>query len=234
MNLKRPGCILRVLLAASGDLFPLNKTLPSKTCIRTREGDERIVDPTPIYNGTLRSECCSLMSLKLLQSRFSESSAYKDACMLGAIWLRQRGFGSSIIRGGFGQFEWSSMISLLMRMGGLGGRPLVSTGYNSHQLVKATLQILSTTDLVADPMILQPNGYKHVKTDRPVLFDGARGLNILYKMSAWSYKRVSFASSRPARVSAQSSVDPARSAHLAQNACLSYRRPFHGFIHQQG
>ncbi|KAL8874125.1 MAG: hypothetical protein Q9174_000495 [Haloplaca sp. 1 TL-2023] len=57
-------------------------------------------------------------------------------------------------------------------------------------LFKATLQVLSTLDLIADPMILQANRYKHVKTDSPVLFDGARGLNILYKMSAWSYQRI--------------------------------------------
>lgn len=184
-------CVIRVILAASGELFPLEKTQPTKTCIRNRGADVRVADPTPMHNATLRSECCSLASLKQLHRSLVQSPAFRDACMLGAVWLRQRGLGSSITSGGFGQFEWSSTISILMRTGGPADRPAMSTGYSSYQLFKATLQFLSTADLISKPLVLQSTNFRVMNNDGPVLFDGARGLNILFKMSAWSYRRVS-------------------------------------------
>lgn len=147
-------------------------------------------DPSLTYNATLRSECCSLLSLKYLNESVVQSDAFRDACMLGAVWLRQRGFGSSMTKGGFGQFEWASVISLLMRGGGRAARSVLLSGYSSYQLFKATLQFLATTDLSASPILLQSSDFQQVPSDNPVFFDGSRGLNLLFKMSPWSYKMV--------------------------------------------
>ncbi|KAL8705543.1 MAG: hypothetical protein Q9201_001360 [Fulgogasparrea decipioides] len=186
----QPQCTIRVILAASGDLFPLEKTLPDKTCIRSLAADGQPNEPSPTYNATLRSECCSLASLKQLHKSLVQSSAFQDASMLGTVWLHQRGLGSAIGKGGFGQFEWVSIMSTLLRGGGPAGRPVLSSGYSSYQLFKATLQYLSTTDLITKPMIIQPTSFKLMHTGRPVFFDGARGLNLLFKMSSWSYRRL--------------------------------------------
>ncbi|KAL8771757.1 MAG: hypothetical protein Q9209_002948 [Squamulea sp. 1 TL-2023] len=90
--------------------------------------------------------------------------------------------------GGFGQFEWATLISLLMRDGGRTGRPILSIGHSSYQLFKAILQFLSSTDLISTPMLVQTNNFKLTHSENPILFDGSRGLNILYKMSRWSYR----------------------------------------------
>ncbi|KAL8837369.1 MAG: hypothetical protein Q9170_002540 [Blastenia crenularia] len=175
---------IRILLAASGDLFPLDKTLPAKACLRhsTLKGEDN--HPSPMYNAILRSECCSLLSCEL----FSQSDACRDVFMLGAVWLRQRGFSSSIAEGGFGQFEWASVVSMLTRGGGQAGRPILSSGYSSYQLFKVTLQYLANTDLTSSPALFQSTNVQLVNTGRPVFFDGVRGLNLLFKMSPWSYQ----------------------------------------------
>ncbi|KAI4174821.1 MAG: hypothetical protein LQ343_002059 [Gyalolechia ehrenbergii] len=179
---------IRILLAASSDLFPAMKTLPSKACIRQSALDVEETISSTVYNATLRSECCSILSLQQLNESVGQSDAFRDACMLGAIWLRQRGFGSSITRGGFGQFEWASVVASLMRGGGPAGRPLLSRSYSSHQLLKATLHFLSANDLVASPVLLQSSSSQLGPNNGPVFFDGSRGLNLLFKMSPWSYK----------------------------------------------
>ncbi|KAL8735661.1 MAG: hypothetical protein Q9166_000830 [cf. Caloplaca sp. 2 TL-2023] len=167
----RSSWTIRILLATKGDLFPLEKTLPTKSCTRHNIADSQGDHPTPLYNATLRVR----------------SSAFQDACMLGAVWLRQRGFGSSMSAGGFGQFEWATLMSILMQEGGRAGRPALLTGYSSYQLFKATLQFLSTTDLISSPVVVQSTNFKVAHTS-PMLFDGSRGLNVLFKMSRWSYQ----------------------------------------------
>ncbi|KAL8944818.1 MAG: hypothetical protein Q9216_000240 [Gyalolechia sp. 2 TL-2023] len=178
---------IRILLAASSDLFPTTKTLLNKACIRLSDPDVQDMVSTPVYNATIRSECCSMLSLKQLNELASRSAAFRDACMLGAVWLRQRRFGSSITHGGFGQFEWASVIASLMR-GGAAGRPGLSSNYSSLQLLKAALQFLSTKDLVASPVLLHSSSYQPDHNSDPVFFDGSKGLNLLFKMSSWSYK----------------------------------------------
>lgn len=159
---------IRILLAAPSDLFPVDKTLPTRSCIRKSVADSPEEAPSPTYNAVLRSECCSLLFLELLDRSIGQSDAFGDACMLGAVWLRQRGIGSSIRKGGFGQFEWASIISMLMRGGGRAGRPVLSAGYSSYQLFKATLQFLATTDLITSPIMLSSANLKLARTDRPV------------------------------------------------------------------
>ncbi|KAL9026996.1 MAG: hypothetical protein Q9196_004421 [Gyalolechia fulgens] len=195
---------IRILLAASSDLFPVTQTLPSKACTRRSAPDVQDTVSSTVYNATLRSECCSLLSLKQLDESVAQSDAFRDACILGAIWLRQRGFGSSITQGGFGQFEWASVIASLMRSGGPAGPPVLSRSYSSHQLLKATLQFLSAYDLVASPIVLQSLGYQIVPDTGPVFFDGSRGLNLLFKMSQWSYKTLR----HEARISFRAMCDP--------------------------
>lgn len=207
---------IRILLAAPSDLFPVDKTLPTRGCIRRFVADGPGEAPSPMYNAVLRSECCSLALLSLLNQSIGQSDAFRDACMLGAVWLRQRGIGSSIRKGGFGQFEWASIISLLMR-GGRADGPVLSTGYSSYQLFKATLQFLATTDMITSPFLLSSANLKLGRTDRPVFFDGSRGLNLLFKMSPWSYKMVRsllVAKNQPG----SQAIAPARSQKFAQDS----------------
>lgn len=178
---------IRIILAADGDLFPVSKTLPDKSCVRSPAsgasspaGGSNM--PTPFYNASLRSESSSLAYLKCLHACTMQSDGFSDACQLGSVWLRQRGLGRD-----FGSFEWASTMALLIQGGGTKGKPILSRRYDSYQFFKATLQYLSLRDLVASPVFVHSDNITVVNHDRPMLFDGKRGMNILFKMTPWSY-----------------------------------------------
>ncbi|KAM0798745.1 pre-rRNA processing protein-like protein Utp22 [Usnea florida] len=178
---------IRVILAADVDLFPISRTLPDKSCIRSAAGGVSIqngsfVTPTPFYNASLRSECSSLAYLKYLHTSSLHSDGFSEACQLGSLWLRQRGLDQ-----GFGPFEWACTMALLMQGGGTKGRPVLSLGYDSYQLFKAMLQYLSLRDMIANPVLVRSANITLFDHDRPMLFDGERGMNILFKMTPWSY-----------------------------------------------
>lgn len=78
-------------------------------------------------------------------------------------------------------------MALLMQGGGTKGKPVLSPGYDSLQIFKAMLQYLSLRDLVASPVFVHADNITLLDHDRPMLFDGKRGMNILFKMTPWSY-----------------------------------------------
>ncbi|KAF2199765.1 Nrap protein [Delitschia confertaspora ATCC 74209] len=188
-------CRIQILLAAPDKTFPDNKLRPNSNCVRPKVSEEEStkekVSPTPFYNATVQSDSSVTAYLKLLHSSSSNCDSYKDACILGRVWLRQRGFSSRLRKGGFGNFEWAAMIALLLQSNhGAGPSPL-SPGYSSYQLFKATLQFLANKDLLKTPYLFQASDVQAPKHDSaPFFFDGPRNLNILYKMTPWSYARL--------------------------------------------
>lgn len=171
-------------------MFNLAKLLPTKNAIRIQHGSTEktvVQPPTPFYNSTLASDVSVSSYLKLQHIASKQSDAFRDACILGRIWLRQRGFGSSIQQGGFGNFEWSTLTALLLKGGGPKGRNVLSPGYSSYQLFKAVVQFLATTDMVGSPVIYDATGVVIPKSHNPTFYDGPRGVNVLFKMSPWSY-----------------------------------------------
>ncbi|KAK8236122.1 Nrap protein [Phyllosticta capitalensis] len=182
---------IHIIPAVPDGVFPEDKTLPEKNCVRPKQTgeDAPILKPTPFYNASLRADCQTTAYLKLLHGALSKSEAFKDACLLGRTWLRQRGFGSRIRNGGFGNFEWASIMALLMEGGGPAGRPLFAAGYSSYQLFKGMLQFLASRDLTEQPQLYEAQGISIPKEDAvPTFFDGPRSLNVLYKMTPWAYR----------------------------------------------
>lgn len=178
-------------MAAPENLFPLAKTMPARCCIRTRANDgarsEVASYETPFYNASLRSECSSLAYLKLLHSIAAEADGFKEACVLGGVWLRQRNLSTDLSGGGFGSFEWACMMALLLQGGGTKGRPILSKGYSGYHMFKVTLHFLAQVDLITSPLCVRGQSVQFSRQNAPVLFDGAHGLNILFKMTPWSY-----------------------------------------------
>ncbi|PYI26556.1 Nrap protein [Aspergillus indologenus CBS 114.80] len=177
---------IRVITAIEESLFPVSRTIPTRNNIRQGPADSFISEgATPVYNASLRSEATVALYHKYIYSNIRRCESFKDACILGRAWLQQRGFGSSYRSGGLGGFEWTALMSLLLDGGGPNGKPVLLKSYSSYQLFKATLQFLAGRDLT-NPLALFtadlsfPGG-------SPVLYDGKRGLNILYKMTLWSY-----------------------------------------------
>lgn len=192
-DLAKSRCIIRIVTAIPEDLFPISKTWPDKTCIRLNKSrdDSSPIIPTPFYNATLRVESSVGAYHKLFYQASTLCESFNDVCLLGRVWLRQRGLGKSIARGGFGPFEWAAICAGLLQGGGAHGKPVLAPGYSSYQLFKATLQFLAARDMATIPFLTHSDDLKLQKSDVPVFFDGLRGTNILYKMTPWSYSIVS-------------------------------------------
>lgn len=181
---------IRIIPASPTAFFAESKLRPEKNAIRPKERpevDSTSLQPTPFYNASLRSDSNYETYLKLLHSSTNLSSGFKDSCILGRIWLRQRGFGSSLAQGGFGHFEWSALTALLLKGGGPKGHNILSPGYSSYQMFKAFLQFLSSNDLASKPFLFEAKGVEISRSGLPMFYDGPRGQNILYKMTPWSY-----------------------------------------------
>lgn len=182
---------INIVPAVAPDVFPAEKLALDRNCVRSAETADgtAVQAPTPFYNSTLRSNMLVTPYLKLLHKAATSCSAFRDACLLGSSWLRQRGFGSNIAMGGFGNFEWSALMAALLSGGGPGGKPILSGGYSSYQLLKATLQLLAIKDLSRQPFTIGTStSTPKLQDGSPVVWDEDRQHNILYKMTPWSYK----------------------------------------------
>jgi U3 small nucleolar RNA-associated protein 22 len=184
------GYEIRIIPAASPNVFTEIKLRPGKNSIRPKEGTQSETtapSPTPFYNASLRADCNFESYLKVLHSALKRSTAFKEACILGRIWLRQRGFGSALSKGGFGHFEWAAMTALLLNGGGPKGSSVLSPGYSSYQMFKAIIQYLATTNLTDKPLVYETTDFTIQNSKVPLVYDGSRGQSLLYKMTPWSY-----------------------------------------------
>lgn len=182
---------IHILPVAPEGFFKDTKLRPEKNAIRPKDAPSEEapsnLPPTPFYNATLQSDCTTGKYNTLFYQASNKASGFQEACILGRIWLRQRGFGSSLSKGGFGHFEWAALTALLLLGGDSKGRPVLLLGYSSYQLFKAIVKYLAVTDLAANPVVYQASEIHLEENYHPVFYDGPRGLNILFKMSACSY-----------------------------------------------
>lgn len=178
---------IRILTAIEPTLFPITRTQPAKCNIRqgSSTDNSEVGEPTPFYNASLRSEATVSLYHKHLHQASQKCEAFRDACILGRTWLQQRGFHSPFQNGGFGGFEWAALVSLLFEGGGPTGQPILMRSYSSYQIFKAIIQFLAGRDLTT-PLLFSATDIS-APDNGPVLYDGRRGLNILYKMTPWSY-----------------------------------------------
>ncbi|GAB7361344.1 hypothetical protein MBLNU230_g1400t1 [Neophaeotheca triangularis] len=185
-----PKWQINIILSVGSDVFSPEKLQPHKNCVRESDQSAEDQSPTPRYNASLRSDMLVASYLKLLHATANSCSAFRDVCLLGSTWLRQRGFGANIPTGGFGNFEWSALIAILLQSGGPGGKPMLSEGYSSYQLFKANLQLLASKDLSKQAFIVggEESTIKPLGDGFPIVWDGARQHNLLFKMTPSSYR----------------------------------------------
>lgn len=185
----QPSFHVRVVPCAAEGLFPKRKLLPTSSCIRAgKDAESHTHAPTPFYNSTLKAESCYMAYLKVIRQAEKACSSFKDACILGRIWLQQRGFSGSLPRGGFGHFEWAVLTALLLQGGGRKGVAALSPSLSSTQIFKAIVQYLAAVDFSKKPLILgrSTEGLEAANENGPVIFDALRQLNVAYKMSSSS------------------------------------------------
>lgn len=168
---------IRVIPCAPEDLFPASKLSPASNTTKDSTA------PTPYYNSTLRAESLYSSYLKLLNSTAKSCGGFKDACILGRIWLQQRGLGEA----GFSHFEWAVLVALLLQGGGRKGDAILSSSMNATQIFKATIQYLALTNFQKKTVVIGSKAsVEGLKQGGPVLYDAAREHNILFRVSAWS------------------------------------------------
>ncbi|KAL2261289.1 hypothetical protein VTK26DRAFT_4480 [Humicola hyalothermophila] len=181
---------IRIIPCAPDSFFPKAKLNLGASLIRKgREEDGNGPSrPSPFYNSTLVAEASFLPYLRLLRQTEKKCAAFKNACMLGRIWLQQRGFGGDVSQGGFGHFEWAVLLALLLQGGESKGHAALSASLSSTQLFKALIQFLSVTNFAEKPCVFGPGKSElegHIDFG-PIIWDSARQLNIAFKMGPWS------------------------------------------------
>ncbi|KAK4653653.1 U3 snoRNP protein [Podospora pseudocomata] len=181
---------IRIIPCAPEGFFPKGKLhLGASLVRRGRDTEsETPAHPTAFYNSTVAAEGSFLSYLKLLRQTEKKCAAFKKACILGRTWLQQRGFGGDISKGGFGHFEWSVLLALLLQGGQRMGHAALSTSLSATQLFKAQVQFLSVMNFSEKPCVLGAENVdleEHIESG-PILYDYSRGLNVAFKMGHWS------------------------------------------------
>ena len=184
---------IRIIPTLPKDILPAARLLPHIKNVRSRvtHSSDLAKDPpaSALYNASIQSDISLDSFNELLTGTTKRVPGFRSACLLGRIWLRQRGFSGHIARGGFGSFEWSAILANLLSEKGPGGRRMLSTEFDGLQLFRCTLQFLARKDLVKQQMFTDTKDAPF-PLDRiaPTFFDTPRNINILYKMSTWSYQ----------------------------------------------
>ncbi|KAI4597846.1 hypothetical protein KJ359_004123 [Pestalotiopsis sp. 9143b] len=172
---------IRIIPCADADVFPSSKLLPASNTLKDS------TTPTPFYNSTLRAESLFLSYLQLVNGAAKSCGSFKEACMLGRLWLQQRGLDSTLSGGGFGHFEWAVLTALLLKSGGRKGEPVLSSSLNASQMFKAVIQYLAGTNFQKKPIVIGSLASADgIRQAGPILYDAAREHNLLFKMTPWS------------------------------------------------
>ncbi|PRT54383.1 U3 small nucleolar RNA-associated protein 22 [Wickerhamiella sorbophila] len=131
---------IMIHLGVEEELFPTRKLAADRNCVRDTEG------PTPIYNSAILADVYHSQILRLLHTASTYSAAFTDACKLGRLWLRQRGYSADPAFGGFGHLQFALLMAGLLS-GGPAGKRVLLQGYSSYQLFKGTVLFLADKEL---------------------------------------------------------------------------------------
>ncbi|KAJ9091534.1 hypothetical protein QFC19_009079 [Naganishia cerealis] len=192
------GFYINILVGFPFGIFDSKKLSHDRNCIRVQSDDE--LPPTPLYNSSILSMTAYDHYLKYLYTNKKAAEAFKDACILGRLWLSQRGMSSALSDGGFGHFEFAVLMAALLTGGGTNGNKILLQGFSSYQLFKGTINYLASMDLSKGYLSFSSavdggSSSKYVadsEYDYPAIVDRYLKLNILWKMTQSSYERLQF------------------------------------------
>ncbi|KAK9241016.1 Nrap protein [Lipomyces kononenkoae] len=189
----RAKCYIRIIPGIDQDVFTLTKLSPARNCVRYNQNPAESLNVTPYYNSSILSDTYFFASTVFLHKASKSCDHFKDAMKLGDIWLRQRGFDSSVAGGGFGPWELGLLMATLLQGGGARGSRILSKGFSNYQLFKATLKYISSNDFTESPVSIstEPLAFEMgVFGGGPVLVNNDINFNVLYRMSVSSYRRL--------------------------------------------
>lgn len=143
MSFSKCKCNIRIIPSIEADTFPLGRLAPGRNNIRSSEADDT---PTPLYNNSLLQDTAHVAHLSFIYKHLKSCAGFRDACLMGNVWLNQRGFSSKEGQGGTGHFFFAMLLSLLLESGGSKGKSRLGHGYSSYQLFKGVIDYLATHD----------------------------------------------------------------------------------------
>ena len=190
-----------VIIGFPFKFFDSKKLLPMRNCIRiAREDTTSELPPTPFYNFSVLSASAYEPYLRYHYKTKKQTEFFKEASILGRLWLQQRGFSSNSSQGGglsgFGVFEFNTLMAALLNGGGSEGNKILFHGFSSYQLFKGVIKYLATMDLCTSGHLEFHSDitYTHGLTryipegfQTPTIFDKSTKINILTKLSPDSY-----------------------------------------------
>lgn len=187
---------LQILVALPEGVFDYKKLGADKNSVRVQkspnaDADSVVAPATPLYNHAILTDATYLPYNEFLHRSAADCEAFKDACLLGKLWLYQRGFSSPASSGGFGHFEWAMTAAVLLN-GARSDTHTLMKGYSSYQIFKGILQFFATVDLIENEVTFSVSEGHHSKfqkhhTDGPTITDRDYSLNILANMTKSNY-----------------------------------------------
>ncbi|KAK6514167.1 hypothetical protein TWF506_008578 [Arthrobotrys conoides] len=159
-------CKIRLIPAISLSIFPLDKLSPN-TCRADRQNDV----PTPMYNSSIIDDAYHLVALDALQKYAVSNEGFKEALILGRVWLFRLGFSSHLLDGGFGEKEWALLQCHLVETATTPSR--YSTSADAFQTFKSVLNLIANTSI-------------HSQFNISILHQRHIDFNVFSKMSRWS------------------------------------------------
>ncbi|KAJ3297816.1 hypothetical protein HK104_000070 [Borealophlyctis nickersoniae] len=156
------GFCIRLFPTIPQTLFPAARLAPSRNNVRlafinpSQPSDNRSEPPpTSRYNAAMLLDTAFVPHLNLLHHHVTNCAGFRDACVLGKVWLTQRGLEQS---GGFNGFLFAMMMGYLLRTNDKSGVRRLGNSFSSYQLFKVTMEFLASHDFERDPIFMTPDG----------------------------------------------------------------------------
>ncbi|CAG8457739.1 9805_t:CDS:10 [Paraglomus occultum] len=164
------NCVIRIFPCIPPDLFPIKRLSPSRNNVRLHStptplqsltnGDSSTTTKSELsnspslpataqYNTLILRDAHIITNFTFLHEHNKLCPAFKDACIIGKLWLYQRGFEQ------FNGFIWSMLLGYLLESGGGNGRKKLSSGFSSYQLVRGVMDFLANHDFKKEPLFLR-------------------------------------------------------------------------------
>lgn len=145
VDFSKTKCVIRILPSVSADVFPIHRLAPGKSCVKPAKA-------TPHYNASLLIDTSYTGNLAFLYQHSKNSPDFKNAILLARTWIYQRGLAAT--NTGLTPFLFAMVMAYLMQGNKDGTGKKLSASHSSYQLLRGTLDFLSTHDFKTTPIFL--------------------------------------------------------------------------------
>jgi U3 small nucleolar RNA-associated protein 22 len=167
--------VIRIIPLLPVDYVFVRKLTPNHSNVNPGDGSD--MAPTPIYNSAILMDSLLVPTLKFIHSHSHDSEEFKDAILLGKVWLNHRGFDH--VMSPFGGFEFTMLLMYLIQHGSKHDLNL-SYQLSSYQLFKVAIEFLAKHDFT-QPLSFVDNTHGFSAFDL-VLVDPSGKMNLFWNI----------------------------------------------------